>query len=371
MLSKPAFNALLKIMEEPPEYLVFILATTEIHKVPETILSRCQVFTFKKVPVPDLVKHLKMICEKEKFAYDADALTSIAKISDGCVRDAVKYVDQVSILWDITQEHVSWFLGVASDTLIKWFFQACLARDIEDAFEVVGELQNSGIDIGNFIKQSLTYIEEHFQENPAGYILCADILKNVSYWLRSFPIPTVLLKMEIYKALADANTPLHVASGDTGKSSKSAPASTSASSASSSSSSSQSSSVASTAVSTSPSGEKVDNDSVASEEKSQVNTVKSEDNDVVSLKEWRGILDAIIANPEIKHTIKTMLTNSSVLEMTPEWGVLYVFNKLQGTLLQKAENWSVIEDAFKKATNSESGLQILIMSREEYLSKKL
>jgi DNA polymerase III subunit gamma/tau len=65
MLSKPAFNALLKIMEEPPEYLVFILATTEIHKVPETIISRCQIFTFKKIPVEDLVKHLAMICEKE------------------------------------------------------------------------------------------------------------------------------------------------------------------------------------------------------------------------------------------------------------------------------------------------------------------
>jgi DNA polymerase III subunit gamma/tau len=65
MLSKPAFNALLKIMEEPPQYLVFILATTEIHKVPETIISRCQVFTFKKIPVVDLMQHLAMICTKE------------------------------------------------------------------------------------------------------------------------------------------------------------------------------------------------------------------------------------------------------------------------------------------------------------------
>ncbi|MBP6086543.1 AAA family ATPase, partial [Patescibacteria group bacterium] len=65
MLSKSAFNALLKIMEEPPAYLVFILATTEIHKVPETIISRCQVFTLKKIPVIDLAKHLTMICQKE------------------------------------------------------------------------------------------------------------------------------------------------------------------------------------------------------------------------------------------------------------------------------------------------------------------
>jgi DNA polymerase-3 subunit gamma/tau len=82
MLSKGAFNALLKIMEEPPAYLVFILATTEIQKVPETIISRCQIFTFKKIPVIDLVKHLTMICEKEGMKYENDALLSIAKISD-------------------------------------------------------------------------------------------------------------------------------------------------------------------------------------------------------------------------------------------------------------------------------------------------
>jgi DNA polymerase III subunit gamma/tau len=85
-------------MEEPPQYLVFILATTEIHKVPETIISRCQVFTFKKIPVPQLVNHLEMICKKEEFPYKNDALISIAKIADGCARDAIKYLDQVSIL---------------------------------------------------------------------------------------------------------------------------------------------------------------------------------------------------------------------------------------------------------------------------------
>lgn len=118
MLSKSAFNALLKIMEEPPSYLVFVLATTEIHKVPETIISRCQVFTFKKIPVTELVTHLENICHKEGFSYEENALVSIAKISDGCARDAIKYLDQVSILGNITQDNVSSFLGVASDQLI-------------------------------------------------------------------------------------------------------------------------------------------------------------------------------------------------------------------------------------------------------------
>lgn len=98
MLSKGAFNALLKIMEEPPAYLVFILATTEIHKVPETIISRCQVFNFRKIPTPLLTKHLEYICKEEGLKNDHEAIVTIAKMAEGCARDAIKYLDQVSIL---------------------------------------------------------------------------------------------------------------------------------------------------------------------------------------------------------------------------------------------------------------------------------
>ena len=141
MLSKGAFNALLKIMEEPPVYLVFILATTEIHKVPETIISRCQVFNFKKIPTPELTQHLKYICGKESLTCDADAVTTIAKMAEGCARDAIKYLDQVSILGDITTENVAHFLGVAPETLIKNFIEAMQQKDLPRLFTIVDELQ--------------------------------------------------------------------------------------------------------------------------------------------------------------------------------------------------------------------------------------
>ncbi len=344
MLSKSAFNALLKIMEEPPEYLVFVLATTEIHKVPDTIISRCQVFTFKKVPVPDLLKHLKMICEKEKIGYDDDALISISKISDGCVRDAIKYVDQVSILGDISGEHVSSFLGVASDSLIKGFLQATLQSDIKKAFDVVNTLQDTGIDMGNFIKQCLVYIEEHFQENPSWYIVCADILKNVTYGLRSFPIPSILLKMEIYKALAKADDIADYS--DEGKSHPNK---------------------STTTDETSTDKKHATNEEIPSNSWLAGATAW----DWWSMKSWRDILDAMIADPIIKHSIKNMLTTSCVLENTEEWGVLYAFNKLQWPILQKAENRQDIEGAYKKITQSDLWLQIVIMTKEEYLAKKL
>lgn len=346
MLSKNAFNALLKIMEEPPHYLVFILATTEIHKVPETIISRCQVFTFKKVPVPDLLKHLQMICEKEKIGYEEEALTSIAKISDGCVRDAIKYVDQVSILGDITQDHVSSFLWVASDSLIKGFLQACLQSDIKKAFDVVNTIQDSGIDIGNFIKQCLVYIEEHFQENPSWFIICADILKNVTYGLRSFPIPSVLLKMEIYKALAKGDDKEDYADEDKSTTNKSL----------------------STNDAT-PWEKKVITKDETPSSQPWIADIASWDGG--SLKSWREILDAMIADPDIKHSIKNVLTTSCVLENNEEWAILYAFNKLQWPILQKAENRNGIENAYKKATGGDRWLQIIIMSKEDYLAKKL
>lgn len=98
MLSKGAFNALLKTMEEPREWMIFILATTELNKVPETIISRCQVFNFKKVLAPLLIANLRTITEAENIKATDEGLAMIAKLSDGCVRDANKYLDQISVM---------------------------------------------------------------------------------------------------------------------------------------------------------------------------------------------------------------------------------------------------------------------------------
>jgi DNA polymerase-3 subunit gamma/tau len=85
-------------MEEPREWMIFILATTELNKVPETIISRCQVFNFKKVPAPLLIANLRTITEAENIKATDEGLAMIAKLSDGCVRDANKYLDQISVM---------------------------------------------------------------------------------------------------------------------------------------------------------------------------------------------------------------------------------------------------------------------------------
>ena len=142
MLSKGAFNALLKTIEEPKANVCFILATTEIHKVPETIISRCQVFNFKKVPDEEMKKHLENICLREELTHTPEALQVIAKIAEGCVRDAVKYVDQVSVLGDINEDHITKFLGVAPESRIVDFMEIIRAQHKETIFQRIDDIHN-------------------------------------------------------------------------------------------------------------------------------------------------------------------------------------------------------------------------------------
>lgn len=349
MLSKPAFNALLKIMEEPPEYLVFILATTEIHKVPETIISRCQIFTFKKIPVEDLVQHLTMICEKEKFTYSNEALVSIAKIADGCARDAIKYLDQVSILWDISQSNITSFLWVASDQLVESFLTLTIKKDIEWVFAVIDSLHETWVDISNFIKQCLVYIEEHFADNIEWYILCTDILKRILYGLKNFPLPTILMKMEVYNAFnapASTDTPAVTPKASTKPAPVTAPKE--------------------------PVAEASPTKSNVTEPAKEATTSTENKPKSTALPASDGWLLSQVANHEdIKSNIKSILEKSCILEYEDGKGVLYIFNKLQGSILQKADNRTAIEKAFKKMSWSENWLQIVVTTKEEYLTMKL
>ena len=96
MLTTAAFNALLKTLEEPPPHVIFVLATTEVHKIPATVLSRCQRHEFRRVPVDEIIALLKQIAEQEKIKVDEDALTVIARQATGSVRDAISLLDQLS-----------------------------------------------------------------------------------------------------------------------------------------------------------------------------------------------------------------------------------------------------------------------------------
>lgn len=120
MLSKPAFNALLKILEEPPEHIIFILATTETHKLPETIISRTQRYSFKPISNEDVIKHLKEIAQKEGYKISEDAYKLLAEKGQGSFRDSISLLDQISsIKNDIGEEDVINYLGMPSERTIS------------------------------------------------------------------------------------------------------------------------------------------------------------------------------------------------------------------------------------------------------------
>lgn len=131
MLSTNAFNALLKTLEEPPPHVVFILATTEVHKIPQTILSRCQRFDFRRISLKQIADHLKKICGEEKYAADPAALWLIARQGDGSMRDSLSLLDQVVSFTNgkLTEAEVSKVLGLTERSLVYEIFQNIINRD--------------------------------------------------------------------------------------------------------------------------------------------------------------------------------------------------------------------------------------------------
>jgi len=201
MLSKWAFNALLKTIEEPRDNVCFILATTEIQKVPETIISRCQVFNFKKVDKKEIGEFLKSICQQEELISSDEAIALIAKISEWCVRDAVKYIDQVSVLGNIDEAHITKFLGVASETSIKDFLKLIQNGDAKIIFERVDDINNQGIDLHNFAKQTLMYIDQIFLEDIQFSTKISETFTDIIGKIKYYPYPTIIYKVAIHKHL--------------------------------------------------------------------------------------------------------------------------------------------------------------------------
>ena len=162
MLTNHAFNALLKTLEEPPENVIFILATTEVHKVLDTIKSRCQRFDFRRITTDDIVKHLRYISDKENINITDDALFTIAKNSAGGMRDSISLLDQLSLLGvskEVTSDDVNAILGrISFDTLNK-LSGKIIASSPNEAIEILNEIYNAG----NEPLQILTNLSEYFK----------------------------------------------------------------------------------------------------------------------------------------------------------------------------------------------------------------
>ena len=162
MLSTTAFNALLKTLEEPPKNVIFILATTEIHKVLDTIKSRCQRFDFKRITTDDIVKHLRYISEQEKINITDDALYMIAKNSAGGMRDSIALLDQLSILDDkdaISTDDINNLLGRLSFDTLNKLSEAIINSTPQIALETLENIYNSGNEPVQILTNLMEYLK--------------------------------------------------------------------------------------------------------------------------------------------------------------------------------------------------------------------
>lgn len=159
MLSKGAFNALLKVLEEPPEHLVFILATTESEKLPATILSRCQRYDFKRVSVDNIVKNMRNIAEKIPIEVEDSALELIARNSDGAMRDALSILDQcLSFSEDkISYDYVISILGIVNNDLMFHIADDIISGQTGELLNRLESIVKDGIDIKQFVKDLILH----------------------------------------------------------------------------------------------------------------------------------------------------------------------------------------------------------------------
>jgi DNA polymerase-3 subunit gamma/tau len=215
MLSKSAFNALLKTLEEPPENTHFILATTEAHKILDTIISRCQRFDFHRIGPDNIFEVLKKVAKKEGIKADEEALRIIAYNARGSLRDALSIFEQIAFRDNLTLEGVKQGLGMASSHMVKQFVDAVKDKRVMEALTYINDLLAEGIDLMQFVSEILMYIREEMleavekdnKEDAKNYTELIDIFYEASYGLKDAVISQLPLEMAVVKACKDVTFP--------------------------------------------------------------------------------------------------------------------------------------------------------------------
>ncbi|NPV77296.1 MAG: DNA polymerase III subunit gamma/tau [Anaerolineae bacterium] len=235
MLSTAAFNALLKTLEEPPPHAIFILATTEVHKIPPTVLSRCQRHEFRRIPVKEIVAHLTELCKQEKLKVEPEALNLIARQATGSMRDAISLLDQLTSTGQkITLETAQTVLGAATSQVVIKLVSAILARQSGEGLSCIHQALDSGTDPRQFARQVVEYLrsllliqlnspdqiettpevraqmDAHASEFERPFLLeTIQLFNNAASQLRNGWQPSLLLELAFAQAIT---TPLAAAS---------------------------------------------------------------------------------------------------------------------------------------------------------------
>jgi DNA polymerase-3 subunit gamma/tau len=226
MLTKGAFNALLKTLEEPPPHAFFILATTELHEVPATVVSRCQRYDFRRVPIDAIVGRLAHICAEEGFSVQPDALELIAKQARGGLRDAITLLEQAVAQYGgaPTRDDVLAALGLVHDERVGAMADAILDEDLSAALLLAREVADDGIDMARFTRGTIDELRERQRRaaqgagagNPALWKLSRAIAELARADFRQDPASPVPLEVACAAAILGQPEPATSAPADGG-----------------------------------------------------------------------------------------------------------------------------------------------------------
>lgn len=206
MLTKEAFNALLKTLEEPPENVYFILCTTEIHKIPETIISRCQRFDFKRIDVRTIMTRLSFIAQNEGVQAEDAAIELIARHVEGGLRDAIGLLEQLAMDKKLLADHVRSHLGITGHETVQTLLDLLEKKELQKAIHLVNEVHNEGYDLTSFVREILEclrhqLITEIQQGKPVMHLWLSmiDEFEGARDMLRNTVIPQLPLEIAVIK----------------------------------------------------------------------------------------------------------------------------------------------------------------------------
>lgn len=212
MMTKEAFNALLKTLEEPPSHAYFILATTEVHKIPETIISRCQRFDFKRIGHKSLLTRLSYICQLEGIETQDNSLEAISKYADGGLRDAIGLLEQLTVDKKLNFEHVQEILGVSDINLLNDLLSELMQNHTKESLRIIHELHNQGSDLKQFVHEFVDMLRQKMLESIAQdktaltdrLIKMIEVFQNANYKLDS-SIPQLALEIAIVELTGNSD----------------------------------------------------------------------------------------------------------------------------------------------------------------------
>jgi DNA polymerase-3 subunit gamma/tau len=203
MLTKEASNALLKTLEEPPPHAIFVLATTEVHKVLPTIMSRCQRFDFRRISQADIVKRLTQVCQTEGISIEPEALKLIARASTGSLRDAENLLEQMVTYYgmEIKLAQVQHILGITGDSRVKELVKHLINRDVSAGVSTINSVNSDGLDLRQFSRELIDYlrwlllIKTGSQE---AFDLTAEDLNELKSLAAKISLPAILKAIKLF-----------------------------------------------------------------------------------------------------------------------------------------------------------------------------